>query len=154
MHSSKQGQRLDRMLDIHQRFARVVASGGGVVEIAMTLQALLGVPVAVVDPEGRPLTVVPSDAGELLDQRSASGERRQVLAGDHHYGEVVATFPLGRVSDVEAISELTMLVEGITATARAVLDQLASADAVGHDVTVEIIEGLEKYRWMLAAQSS
>ena len=64
------------------------------------------------------------------------------------------TFPLGRVTDVEAIAELTALVDGVTATARRVLDQLGPADAVAHDVTVDILEGLEKYRWMLTAQTS
>ena len=64
------------------------------------------------------------------------------------------TFPLGRVSDVEAIAELTALIDGVTATARRVLDQLAPADAVGHDIAVDILEGLEKYRWMLTAQTS
>jgi starvation-inducible DNA-binding protein len=65
-----------------------------------------------------------------------------------------STFPLGRVSDIEAIAELVELIDSVTATARGVLDQLALADAVGHDITVGILEGLEKYRWMLAAQTS
>jgi starvation-inducible DNA-binding protein len=64
------------------------------------------------------------------------------------------TFPLGRVTDVEAIAELTALIDGVTATARRVLDQLGPADAVAHGVTVDILEGLEKYRWMLTAQTS
>ena len=64
------------------------------------------------------------------------------------------SFPLGRVTDVEAIAELVELIDGVIATARHLLDQLAQADAVGHDATVEILEGLEKYRWMLTAQTS
>jgi starvation-inducible DNA-binding protein len=67
------------------------------------------------------------------------------------------SFPLGRVTDIETITELVELVElidGVTATTRRILDPLASADAVGHDITVGILEGLEKYRWMLTAQTS
>jgi starvation-inducible DNA-binding protein len=63
-------------------------------------------------------------------------------------------FPLGRVTDIETITELVELIDGVTATARRILDQLATADAVGHDITVGILEGLEKYRWMLTAQTS
>ncbi len=65
-----------------------------------------------------------------------------------------STFPLGRVSGIEAIAELVELIGDVSATARRVLDQLALADAVGHGIAVEILEGLEKYRWMLAAQTS
>ena len=63
-------------------------------------------------------------------------------------------FPLGRVSDIEAIAELDERIDAVTDTARRVLDQLATADAVGHDITVDILEGLEKYRWMLTVQTS
>ena len=62
-----QGQRLDRVLDIHQRFTRIVASGGGTFEIATTLHDLLGIPVAVIDAEGRQMVVVPSDVNVSLD---------------------------------------------------------------------------------------
>ena len=64
------------------------------------------------------------------------------------------SFPLGRVSDIEAIGELVELIDGVAATARRVVDQLAPADAVGHDISVNILEGLEKYRWMLTAQTT
>lgn len=63
-------------------------------------------------------------------------------------------FPLGRLTDTEASLELVGLIDAITTTARRVLEQLASADVVAHDLTVEIVEGLEKYRWMLHAQTS
>jgi DNA-binding ferritin-like protein len=64
------------------------------------------------------------------------------------------SFPLGRVTDIETITELVELIDGVTATTRRILDPLASAGAVGHDITVGILEGLEKYRWMLTAQTS
>ncbi|HVJ97282.1 MAG TPA: helix-turn-helix domain-containing protein, partial [Acidimicrobiia bacterium] len=51
---------------------------------------LLGVPVAVVDDEGRPTVVVPSDATVPVDVSAAIGVRRTITAGDHDYGEVIA----------------------------------------------------------------
>jgi purine catabolism regulator len=85
-----QGQRLERVLDIHQRFTRIVAAGGGAVEIATTLHSLLGVPVAVIDADGRPIVSVPSDLDEALDDATASGVASPIQAGDHHYGRIVA----------------------------------------------------------------
>ena len=85
-----QGQRLERVLDIHQRFTRVVAAGGGTVEIATTLQTLLGVPVAVIDTDRRPMVVVPSDVDGSLADAIACGVTRPIHAGDHEYGEIVA----------------------------------------------------------------
>ena len=66
---------------------------------------------------------------------------------------VAGDFPAGRVSDHEAIAELVALIDGVAATAADALDHLEVTDAVAHDLTVEIIEGLEKYRWMLRAQT-
>ena len=43
-----QRQRLERMLDVHQRFGRIVLAGGGPAEIAAALHDLLGCTVAVV----------------------------------------------------------------------------------------------------------
>jgi purine catabolism regulator len=85
-----QRQRLERVLDIHQRFTRVVAGGGGAVEIATTLHALLGAPVAVVDADGRTMVVVPADADAASDLASTAGVRRPIHAGDHQYGQIVA----------------------------------------------------------------
>jgi purine catabolism regulator len=78
------------VLDIHQRFSRIVLARGGTSEVAATLHDLLGVPVAVVDDEGRPTVVVPSDATVPVDVSAAIGVRRIITAGDHDYGEVIA----------------------------------------------------------------
>lgn len=84
-----QEQGLQRVLDIHQRFTRIVVAGGGVPEIAATLHDLLGLPVAVVDTEGRTIVAVPSDAADHVDV--ADGRHRHpITAGDHTYGEIVA----------------------------------------------------------------
>jgi purine catabolism regulator len=85
-----QRQRLDRVLEVHQRFTRIVLAGGGTNDIATTLHELVGHPVAVVDTEGVPTVVVPSDLPDARELVSTSGTRRPISAGDHDYGEVVA----------------------------------------------------------------
>ncbi|MGH9230147.1 MAG: PucR family transcriptional regulator ligand-binding domain-containing protein [Acidimicrobiales bacterium] len=85
-----QRQRLERVLDIHQRFTRIVLAGGGAAEIAATLNDLLGCPVAVLDTDGRPTVAVPADAAGDLDLATTAGVRRPIRAGGHDYGAVVA----------------------------------------------------------------
>ncbi len=65
---------------------------------------------------------------------------------------VASSFPAGRVQDHEVISELLDVIDGVGTTAWRLLGDLERADAVAHDLTVEIVGGLEKYRWMLRAQ--
>jgi starvation-inducible DNA-binding protein len=75
---------------------------------------------------------------------------------DARPGTVAASarqFPAGRVLDQEAIAELVALIEDVAATARARLDALGQADVVAHDLMVEMLEGLDKYNWMLRVQS-
>lgn len=62
-------------------------------------------------------------------------------------------FPAGRVSDHEAIAELVEHIDDVTATARSSIADLERVDVVAHDLTVAVLEGLEKYRWMLSAQA-
>ncbi len=85
-----QGRRLQRVLEIHQRFTRIVLAGGGTPDLAATLHSLLGCPVAVLDASGRRTLVVPSDVNDDLDAAIASGVRQPIHAGDHKYGEIVA----------------------------------------------------------------
>jgi starvation-inducible DNA-binding protein len=66
---------------------------------------------------------------------------------------VASRFPAGRVFDHEAIAELVEHIDDIATTARGALADLEQADPIGHDLTVEVLEGLEKYRWMLRAQA-
>ena len=66
---------------------------------------------------------------------------------------VARRFPAGRVADREATAELVLLIDSVAATARASLESLEPADAVAHDITIGVLEGLEKYRWMLRAQT-
>ncbi|MEO8697997.1 MAG: PucR family transcriptional regulator ligand-binding domain-containing protein [Acidimicrobiales bacterium] len=85
-----QWQRLERVLDIHQRFTRIVVAGGGAPEIASTLHDLLKLPVAVIDTEGKTVVAVPSDAAERFDLTDSGAHRHPITAGDHNYGEIVA----------------------------------------------------------------
>jgi starvation-inducible DNA-binding protein len=62
-------------------------------------------------------------------------------------------FPAGQVSDQEAIAELVERIDDVTATARGSIADLERVDVVAHDLTVTVLEALEKYRWMLSAQT-
>jgi purine catabolism regulator len=85
-----QRRRLQHVLDIHQRFARIVVAGGGAPELAATLHELLGRPVAIVDTDGRPTVTVPPGATIDLDQDNPQLVREPIRAGEHDYGWVVA----------------------------------------------------------------
>lgn len=63
-------------------------------------------------------------------------------------------FPAGYVTDREVIGELTLSIDRTARTARHSLADLEVTDAVAHDITVEVLEGLEKYRWMLQAHKA
>jgi purine catabolism regulator len=117
-----QRQRLQHVLDIHQRFARIVAAGGGAPELAATLHDLLRQTVGVVDSDGRLTVIVPSHATIDLTPDSISTVRQPIVAGDHNYGAVV----------VEA-GEAGLDPDGIIAMERAALGlavRLAQATAV------------------------
>jgi purine catabolism regulator len=85
-----QGQRLERVLEIHQLFTRIALAGGGGAEIASALHNVLGCPVAVFDADGNLTVVVPSDAEDDLDAAASAGLHQPIRAGDHVYGEIVA----------------------------------------------------------------
>lgn len=82
-----QRERGARVLGIHQRFTRIVLSGGGQAELAATLHEFLGCAVAVIDGDGRTLVVVPSDAE--VDLEAADHVRQPIRAGEVGYGEIV-----------------------------------------------------------------
>ena len=71
--------------------------------------------------------------------------------------QTVATFagrfPGGRLRDSDAIIALGGAIDAFTYAARAELNHLETADAVTHDIYVDLLEGLDKYRWMLRAQT-
>jgi starvation-inducible DNA-binding protein len=96
------------------------------------------------------------DARKWVDRVA---ERAMALGftADARPGTVAAVggrFPAGRISDQEATVELVERIDDVAATARRSLADLAQADAVSYDLTVSVLEGLEKYRWMLRAQGA
>lgn len=62
-------------------------------------------------------------------------------------------FPAGRLGDLEAIVELTAVIDRVATTVRGALIEVTDADPVAHDALVAVVEGLDKYRWMLTAQA-
>jgi starvation-inducible DNA-binding protein len=66
---------------------------------------------------------------------------------------VAGPFPAGRLVDAAASAELIEVIDAVAATAPNSLGTLEETDVVAHDLTVEILEGLERYSWMLRAQS-
>jgi hypothetical protein len=65
---------------------------------------------------------------------------------------VAGQFPAGHVADYEAITELIALLDGVSIAAHQSLYDFDQTDPVSYDLTVEVLEGVEKYRWMLRAQ--
>jgi starvation-inducible DNA-binding protein len=66
---------------------------------------------------------------------------------------VTQPFPTGWLSDHEAIAELARRIDDITSSIRDSAVELERDDAVARHAVDEILEGLEKYRWMLVAQT-
>jgi starvation-inducible DNA-binding protein len=62
-------------------------------------------------------------------------------------------WPSGWLSDRDTIAELAGRIDDLTSTIRDSIIKLEQTDAVAHDAAVEVLEGLEKYRWMLLAQT-
>lgn len=68
-------------------------------------------------------------------------------------GASVSKLPAGWLSDYEVIFELASRLGEVASSARDVVGVLEESDAVGHDIVVEVLEGLEKFRWMLQAHT-
>jgi purine catabolism regulator len=117
-----QRQRLDRFLDTHQRFTRIMMAGGGIPEIASALHELLSCPVAVVDTEDQATVIVPPGATATVDIES--GIRQPIGAGDDLYGNVVV-FPASATLDQDDNVALER-------AATAVAVHLAQASAVAN----------------------
>ncbi|MGE3271851.1 MAG: PucR family transcriptional regulator [Chloroflexota bacterium] len=69
-----QAMRLERSAAIHDRFTRIVLSGGGLREIAQTLAELIERPAAILDPDG---TVLATSQGAAAHGLGAPGRRWQ-----------------------------------------------------------------------------
>jgi starvation-inducible DNA-binding protein len=66
---------------------------------------------------------------------------------------VADQFPTGRITDQEAVADLIGRIGRVAETARGALGKLEQADAVAHELVVEILVGLDMHRWALQAQS-
>lgn len=60
--------------------------------------------------------------------------------------------PAGRLRDRDALVALLDLVDLVSATTHAAMLVVEESDPVGHDLTIEVLRGLEHVRWMLRAQ--
>jgi purine catabolism regulator len=120
-----QRQRLERILDIHQRFTRVVLAGGGTTEIARALHDVSGCPVAVVDTDDRVTVVVPQGALDGVDLSATSAVRQPIHAGGHDYGEIVA------LTDGDPFDEDRLL--ALERASMAIAVRLAQASAVAEE---------------------
>ncbi len=125
-----QGQRLDRVLEIHQAFTQVVLAAGGIPEVASLLHEMLGRPIAVIDEDEELIAAVPPEDSAWASAASG-GEagaiaRHQIVAGAHRYGEIVVDTdgtPLGD-DDVLALQRASV----------AIAIRLAHAQAAGNDM--------------------
>jgi purine catabolism regulator len=154
--------RVERVLDIHQRFARVVLAGGGLPEVATALHEVLGCTVAVVDDDGDLLVVVPSDApdADQLAQPGATTVREVIRAGDQRYGVIVAlpgddgigedgTMAMERAAMAVAMrqAQAAAVAEAEERFAAVTLEELVS----GHTSAIEIAERAASFGWDLAS---
>lgn len=62
--------------------------------------------------------------------------------------------PAGRIRDRDALLGLIDLIDLVSATTRSAMTELEANDPVGHDLAIQVLHGLERYRWMLRAQNS
>ena len=76
---------------------------------------------------------------------------------DARPGTVAATdghVPAGRIRDREAVIALIDLIDHVSSTTRRAVKHLAEDDSVGQDLAIQVLHGLERYRWLLRAQLS
>ncbi len=62
--------------------------------------------------------------------------------------------PSGWLADHEVITELTRQIYDVSGAVRHSLDVLEDVDVVAHGIAVEVLEGLEKFGWMLRASKA
>lgn len=98
-------------------------------------------------------------AGDLRTWTDRAAERAVALgfavdARPRTVSAAAGDFPAGFVPDHEVVAELAAGLGRLATTARETLAALEEDDAVAHDIVVELLEGVEKYRWMLEAHRS
>jgi PucR family transcriptional regulator, purine catabolism regulatory protein len=152
-----QRSRLDRILEVQQRFAHIVLAGGGPAEVAATLQDLLGCTVAILDARGRQVVVVPSDGIDDGARGTAPRVVRPIRAGDEDYGQIVALTDAldddGHLALERASMALAMRYAQASAVAEAeerfagiTLEELVSGHATD---AAEVLERAMSFGWDL-----
>jgi purine catabolism regulator len=138
-----QSQRLDRVLEIHDRFATSAVAGGGAREIAETLHDLIGHTVWVIDGAGHVMTVVPND----VPVPTGAGVVRVPIRFDQHdEGAVIAAIDPAELDQdaLVAVERAASAVAMRQAQARAVantqerfaafaLEELISGQSTDHE---------------------
>lgn len=157
-----QRQRLEGLLAVHERFTRIVLGGGGPSEIGAALHEILGCTISIVDPDGRPLVIVPSDA---LDRGDLDGDgdgivRQPIRAGGQDYGAVVALVDGRRLGEDAAMAleraAMAMAMRQAQAIAVAEAEERFAAisleELISRHVTsaAEIAERSASFGWDLA----
>lgn len=64
------------------------------------------------------------------------------------------TYPPDFATDDKVVRAVVDQLDAVIARARQTLDRLDEVDQVTQDVVIELLRGLEKHRWMFAAQMS
>ncbi len=158
-----QRSRLERIVEVHQRFTRIVLDGGGPVEIAAALRGILECTVAVLDTDGQPIAIAPPDANDVKRLASSPeahlGVTYPIQAGGHAYGAIVAftdSLPLDEYQSM-ALERAAMAAAMRQAHASAVAEAEERFAAIsleelisGHISTAaEIIERAASFGWDL-----
>ena len=136
--------RLQRAAEIHDRFTRIVLSGGGLRQIAEALAESISMPVAIIDGQGGVLAHSPSVDDDILAllpdspvEPAPGGEpasvpvggrdaiAHSILAGADRHGTIVA---LGRAEDL-GDDELEALDHAATVAALRLVQARAGAEA-------------------------
>ncbi len=122
---SGQEGRLERFLDIHQRFAPVMLAGGGTTDIATTLYELIRRPILMLDIAGQVTVQVPHDLEVDVEQARAIAVVQPILAAGHDYGEILVLSEGGPLDDDEYLA--------LERASAAIAVRLAHASAVAAD---------------------
>lgn len=89
-------------------------------------------------------------ADDLAERVVALGEA--VDGRPHTVAEATGVFPEGFLADDKALILMIEQLEAVIERARSGLEPLEEIDLVSQDLLIELLEVLEKHRWMFEAQ--
>jgi len=91
-------------------------------------------------------------ADSIAERIAALGVNPDGRAATVVAGSTVAPIPVGYLDDADVV---TMFIERLAATAtsaRSLMDDLSTLDAVSQDILIDVVKDLEEDLWMLQAQ--